>query len=147
MTVQCEVNKTIRGIGEGFVKDTAQEVFKILKIKNANISVAIVDDKEMKKLNKKYRGKNKTTDVLSFGERDLKDKFFGFGEKEYLGEIIISYPETKKQAKEDKDSIKNVFSKLLAHGILHLLGYEHEGGGKKAEDMFKLQKKILDKIK
>lgn len=72
------------------------------------ISLAFVSKEEIKKLNKKYRGKNKPTDVLSF---DLK-------EKNYLGEVVIC-PEVVKEKKED-------IIKIFIHGILHLCGYNHE---------------------
>lgn len=101
-------------------KSFAQVAKKVLSGENRGIetiSLAFVGKEEMKKLNKKYRGKGKPTDVLSF---ELK-------EKNYLGEIVIC-PEV---VKEKKEEIIEVF----VHGILHLLGYDHEKSKKEARMM------------
>lgn len=89
-----------------------------------NISVAFVNKAEMKKLNKKFRGKNKPTDVLSFGE---------------INEVVIC-PEV---VKENKEEILMVF----VHGVLHLCGYDHEKSEKEAELMEKKEKKYLSSTK
>jgi len=104
---------------------------KVLKGENKEtktLSLAFVNKEEIKKLNKKYRGKNKPTDVLAFGENPKSEirnpKIFG------LGEIVIC-PDMVKEKEED---IRLVF----IHGILHLLGYDHEKS--KAEEI-KMQSK------
>jgi len=89
------------------------------------ISVAFVDKAEIQKLNKKFRKKNKPTDVLSFE----------LSERGYLGEVVIC-PEV---VKEKKENIIEVF----VHGILHLCGYDHEKSKKDAEAMYKKQEKYL----
>lgn len=142
--IKCEVNIMARGTNDDFIKKNVKKIFKFLKIKNTAISIAVVGDKEMRGLNKKYRGKNKTTDILSFGERDTKD--FIKIKDAYLGELVISFPEIRRQAKKEKKTIKNLLKKNLIHGILHLLGYEHEKGEGQAEEMFELQEKILKNI-
>lgn len=91
------------------------------------ISLAFVNKSEIKKLNKKFRGKNKETDVLSFL----------LNEKNLLGEIVIC-PEV---AETEKEMVK-----ALIHGILHLLGYEHEKSKKEAELMEKQQQKYFIKV-
>ena len=95
------------------------------------ISLVLVDDAKMKELNKTYRQKNQTTDVLSFGE---------------LNEIFISLPQAERQAKEAKKSTIAELMKLLTHGIVHLAGYEHEKSAKEADRMFAVEKKILDNL-
>ncbi|MDD2758187.1 MAG: rRNA maturation RNase YbeY [Patescibacteria group bacterium] len=105
------------------------------KIKGA-VEIALVGDTEIKKLNHVWRGKNKPTDVLSFS--------WGEGEKisgDLLGQIIISFPRIKAQAKEYKVSVKEEFTRMLVHGLLHLAGYDHVKI-KEATKMFKLQEKI-----
>lgn len=87
------------------------------------ISVVFIDDDEMRKINKKWRQKDKTTDVLSFSL--AKD----------MGEILISCPQAKKQAKEYGISEKEEIKRLILHGTLHLMGYKHE-------QMKKIEKKI-----
>jgi len=77
------------------------------------ISIAFVNDKAMRGLNRKFRGKNKTTDVLTFPGEDAC-------------EIVISVDRAKRQAIEEKHSLATELRYLLLHGILHGLGYDHQ---------------------
>lgn len=90
------------------------EVFAwVYKIKNKELSLAFVNDAEIKKLNFTYRGINKATDVLSFA-----------GDGECLGEIIIDYDQVKRQAGDFKNSAEQELIFILTHGLLHLIGYD-----------------------
>lgn len=99
-------NLTKRRIDEKFLKKVATMVLrgkrKISKYPNINLSVALVGQEEIKKLNKQYRGKNKATDVLSF----RYDNNFG--------EVVICPEKTKE------------LPRVLVHGILHILGFTHK---------------------
>ena len=77
----------------------------------------------MKRLNSKFRGKNSTTDVLSF---PLAENF-----ERHLGDIVISLPQARKQAREFGSRLQEELLRLLIHGLLHLLGYDHEGVSKR----------------
>lgn len=117
-----------------------EKIARILKInKKLEISIAIVGEAVIKKLNKAHLGKNQVTDVLSFGEGDSKFKS-GDG---YLGEIIICYPQAARQAKRVKHSTNKELELLLIHGFLHLLGYDHEKP-KENKMMRELEQKIMD---
>jgi len=140
----CEISREKGRIKEESVEKWAKDIFKFLKIKDAGISIAIVDNEIIKKINKKYRNKNKPTDVLSFSERDSMN--FPKFAKNFLGEIIISWEKTVEEAKEDKETTEETFKKLLTHGILHLLGYDHEKNKLEEKKMLELQGKILKKI-
>lgn len=100
------------------------------------VEITVVTPKLIKKLNNDYRGKNSVTDVLSFSwrENDPKEKV--------LGQIYICYDRIVKQAKEYKISEKEEFVRMLAHGLLHLVGHDHlhEADSKK---MFSIQEKIV----
>ena len=86
------------------------------------ISVSIVDDSEIKKLNKKYRKKDYPTDVLSFNINERReDGSF------YLGDVIVNKDQAKRQAGEYGNSVEEEISELTAHGVLHLLGVHHDG--------------------
>lgn len=118
--------------------------------KNAEISLVFVGDARMRTLNKKYRGLNKTTDVLSFDYQDKKNpprpSFEKGGERRgILGEIVISVPRARKQAKEQSYPLKRELLALFLHGILHLAGYEDETekGYKKMMDK---QEKLLGSL-
>lgn len=99
----------------------------------------IVTDKEIQALNKKYRKKNKPTDVLSF---PASKEFFRHG---HLGEIIIGEGVMKAQAREHKHSQSLELHILVTHGFLHLLGFDHERGPKAAREMLKWEQKLLGK--
>jgi len=119
---------------------------KILRSKKINlnlkklkkyISLALVSKKEIKKLNKLYRNKDYVTDVLSFS----------LDTKEILGEVVICLDQAKKQAKEKKKSLKSELKLLTIHGILHLLGYNHEVSLKEKYKQEKKEKEILNLLK
>ena len=122
---------------------------KALKITaNTEVSVTIIDDLAIQKVNFEFRKINKPTDVLSFpnyNPNQLQTKLKT--EKEvYLGDILISYPKAKVQAKEYSHSLKREMAFLYVHGLLHLFGYDHKT--KQLENkMFKLQEQILDQAK
>ena len=97
------------------------------------VSLAFVSPAEMQKLNKKFRKKNKPTDVLSFLLND----------KDCFGEIVICPAVVKENSKKFKVSTKSEMLKVFVHGILHLCGYDHEKSQKKAEEMEKRQEKYL----
>jgi len=84
------------------------------------ISVIISNDKEIKKLNKKYRNEDIVTDVLSFNiDEETKDGY-------YLGDVIVNREQAERQAKDYENTIEEEISELVAHGVLHLLGVNHK---------------------
>ncbi len=90
----------------------------------------------MKKLNQHYRGKNKPTDILSFAPTEAHS----------LGELVFCSPIVKSQAKAHKLTIQHEYTYLLIHGILHLLGYDHETNDRAARRMYRLQDSIFEKL-
>ena len=115
-----------------------------------SINVIIVGQKKMQTLNREYRNKNYTTDVLSFPAIDWKySKLLKQMAKESdycLGDIVICKDVMIRQAKQFKLSIMEEYLHLLVHGFLHLLGYDHEISQKEAKIMEGLEKTILDEI-
>ncbi|MCX6720160.1 MAG: rRNA maturation RNase YbeY [Candidatus Staskawiczbacteria bacterium] len=101
-----------------------------------NISLAFVEKGEIKKLNKKFRNKNKPTDVLSFN----------LGERGYLGEIVICPEIVAGNAKKYGKTIKSEMIKVFVHGILHLLGYDHEKSKAEEVKMQEREEVYLSKI-
>ena len=99
-------------------------------------------DSEIKKLNKKFRNKNRTTDILSFpfySKKILKDKLKR-NKEIYLGDIIINLNKIKNR--HDKKKFKIEFNKLWIHGLAHLLGHDHKKN-KDFKSMQKIEKKFL----
>ncbi len=114
-----------------------------LNINNSIFDIIFIDDEEMHKLNKEYRGIDRTTDVLSFALNDNKHIDTVINS---LGDIFISIPKMKSQAIEYGHTEKRELSFLALHGLLHLLGYDHTLGKKEEEEMFGLQKEILNEL-
>lgn len=121
---------------------------KLLKGENRErekISLAFVGKEDIKKLNKKYRGRNKPTDVLSF---DFKSKIKNqkLSKELGLGEILICLDVVKENAQKYGNDFQQEMIKVFTHGILHLCGYDHEKTKKQAVEMEKIEKKYLSKI-
>ena len=114
---------------------------KVLKGENngrENLSIAFVGSEEIQKLNKKYRKKDKPTDVLSFEKvSDFKDE---------CSEIIICPKVVKENAADSKLSFKKELSKVLIHGVLHALGYDHEISPAEEARMFARQEHYMNKL-
>ena len=127
--------KCPRSLGE--IKRIVNETKKFEHKLNGEVEINVVGLKKMVFLNKKYRGKKGTTDVLSFVWPE--DKIV---KSEIQGEIFICYEQIIKQAKERKISLRREFAMILIHGLLHLAGYDHVAQ-KEEKIMFNLQEKIL----
>lgn len=106
------------------------------------IGCAFVTDPAMRRLNLSYRGKDKTTDVLSFeGDHQMGDE----GQRN-LGDIVISIAQAKRQAAEFHHPVQAEIARLMVHGIAHLIGYDHELGPRQAKTMFAYEKKVIDQL-
>lgn len=93
-----------------------------------DVSIAFVDDETMKDLNRRFRKKNKTTDVLTFPADDSYVEPVGRAQHRGrpLGDIVISLDQARRQAADEKHSLPTELRYLIVHGILHALGYDHE---------------------
>ena len=100
----------------------ATAVLSRLNCTDAELSILITDDREIHALNAEYRGKDKPTDVLSFALRENG----GVCGTEILGDLVISLPTARRQAREYGVTAQEELLRLLIHGTLHLLGYDHE---------------------
>lgn len=89
------------------------------------VSIAIVGNRKMRGLSKKYKGEDKTRDILSFSLTE-GDSAYLPQDVLRLGDIVISYPEVIKQASEDEMLVDDKIDQLLEHGLQHLLGINHE---------------------
>jgi len=132
-----------RKFGRQFFRALLQEAVEKINLQSGEIeiSVNLVGEGKIKALNKKYRNKNKVTDVLSFpldSNPALKGAIIN------LGDIFICLPFAKKQAKRENISIEEELSRLSIHGFLHLLGYDHERTEEDRWEMEKLEKKLIE---
>ena len=108
--------------------------------RGGEVSVLLVDDAEMRRLNRDYRGVDRTTDVLSFalneGEEPDPQPLF-------LGDIVVSVERARVQAQEAGVTLEAEMARLLVHGALHLLGYDHERSTEEAAEMQRREEEIL----
>lgn len=146
-----EVNNiTTDEIDEDFLIKIAEIVLKGEKQeKDANVSIAILGQGRMRKINKIYRKKNRVTDVLSFPNSKILKEKFKVGpiiKAEGLGETVICLREVKKNAKKLDSSLEKELARVLIHGILHLLGYDHEKTEAQAIKMREKEEYHLNKI-
>ncbi len=126
---------------KNLLTNIAQDVINSSGVVNdavqVTVSVAIVDESEIRKINKELRGKDEITDVISVGEySDNKDILVVDNEQVFLGEVVLCYNYIEESARLNKVSVDQEFFTVYSHGMLHLLGFEH------GEKMFKLQDDI-----
>jgi probable rRNA maturation factor len=143
MTDVLLTDKTDSGFDVEFLKKISLEVFAFAEaaFEDAEISVLITDDAEIRSLNAAYRQKDYATDVLSFpmAEYPLDDGGM-------LGDIVISIDTAKRQAQENEIELAREFAFLYIHGLLHLLGFDHETSEEDEKEMFDMQEEILRKL-
>ena len=132
--VQIKLKK--RKLPKSWIEEKAKRILEILGIENSELSVLITGDEEIRELNKTYRGKDRPTDVLSF---PMGDRIDG---KLILGDVVISLDTAQRQAKDLGHSLEDEVERLLAHGIIHLLGYDHELGGEEERKFRELEEKV-----
>ena len=95
----------------------------------------------MRSLNRRYRKKDRTTDVLSFSFSEGGGIPARTGA---LGDIVISVPVAERQAREDGETLRRSLDRLMVHGLLHLLGYDHERSSAEAQRMRTRERKLLE---
>ncbi len=139
-------NKTLQKVITDVVKATG----KLCKLpQTTETSILLVDNSYIQELNCAYRGYNKPTDVLSFAMNELSEDEPDY-EMEYdvnvLGDIVISMERAQEQCEEYGHSLERELGFLVAHGMLHLLGYDHETE-EEEKVMRNLQEKILQAVK
>jgi probable rRNA maturation factor len=92
----------------------------------SELSVVLADDAVVRRLNREYRATDAATDVLSFAQSEGEEFARPPGASDHLGDVIISVETAARQAAEHAISLQDELSHLLVHGVLHLLGYDHE---------------------
>ncbi|MGQ0505857.1 MAG: rRNA maturation RNase YbeY [Myxococcaceae bacterium] len=105
-----------------WLQRTARAFLRKLKLQGVELSLTVVDDAEIRALNREWRKKDKTTDVLSFPAGELP---LGVPGPKPLGDIVISFDTTRVNAKAFDRTVPDELRRYLAHGLLHLLGHDH----------------------
>ena len=109
-------------------------------LKGVEVSLYLTCDETIRVLNREYRGKDKATDVLSFPFDEQ------VGDYKLLGEIVISVDTAERQAREMGHSLEEEIKRLLVHGFVHLLGYDHEAGEEEEIAFKEKEEKLLSSL-
>ena len=131
-------NNYTRRFNKLSLKNAITFVLRKLKLSSKTIYITFISDYKMKKINNEYRQKNTSTDVLSFNYENSSNNV--------MGEILISMNYCKKNILKNKNSLSKEVIILSIHGILHLLGYDHDNL-ENEKIMFELQEKLYSEYK
>ena len=138
-------------VNDGWLRQTMQAVLSSEGIGYpVDLSLLVTDDVIVNELNRRYRGIDRTTDVLAFA---LQEDSGGIAFPavpdgiSHLGEVIISYPQAERQAEEQGHALRRELAILVIHGVLHLLGYDHERGAEEELEMKAREDKILTDLR
>lgn len=139
-------------LDKNWLKNIVLETLKAEDIVTAvEIGLVITDNKTVQELNKTYRDIDEPTDVLAFHmhhtSQETEPSFIAPPNGvHHLGEIVISYPQAVKQAQEQGHNVAQELALLIVHGVLHLLGYDHEQPDER-QHMKAREKSIMEKLK
>ena len=144
MKIEIVNHSKQRILSSQFLKKWLKEAGKELKKRKIpssqlrkKIVLAFLTENEMKKLNGRFRKKKKATDVLSFLENH----------PDQLGELALCPKYIKEKARKNSMGVREYSAYIILHGLLHLLGFEHEKSKKEARKMFQLQDQVFEKMK
>jgi probable rRNA maturation factor len=127
------------GIRRAVVRHDARRVLRALDETAADVTISLVDDAAIHRLNRTYRGKDTPTDVLAFAMREGPRVA---GDAAELGDVVISIDTARRQAARRRCPPAAEVRTLLIHGLLHLLGYDHERSGADARRMRRLERRL-----
>ena len=147
MPVVLQNRQRVVAIDRAWLRRTAEAVLSAARADGAELSLVLVSDRRMRVLNRRYRKKDRPTDVLAF---PLHEKWgqatFRSLSPFLLGDVVISVPTARRQAAELGHGLREELRRLLVHGVLHLLSYDHERGPRDAALMARKEKAILKMI-
>lgn len=126
------------------LEEVAAFLLECLGQRDTEISIALLSDARIRQLNRSYLGRDRPTDVLSFSQVEGEGAALV---PRCLGDVVIGAETAARQAEERGISLEEELDLLLAHGILHLLGYEHTRGRAEAATMERKQRQLLEKIR
>lgn len=138
--MQSRVRRTT--FDQARLERSARAILSNLGETSAELGILFVGDQRMRGLNRRYRGKDRTTDVLAFAMRDARTPHTSRRTPDMLGDVVISVPTACRQAMEAGRSLDEELAWLLVHGILHLCGYDHERSEREARRMHRRERMI-----
>ena len=124
------------------LKAKARRILRLLDLKDCELSVALVGDEEIRRLNGRYRARDEPTDVLAFPTEDPPPS----GPR-LIGDVVISVEKAARQARQRRRSLDDELEVLLVHGILHNLGYDHERSPEDERTMRAMERRLRRELK
>ena len=138
MKLRLEINnQENNSLSKKYFEDVILKTVEMSKVKlsgKMDISLAIVSEKEIKRINGIYRKKNEVTDVLSFSD------YFGNDKKDIFCELIVCFPYVSKSAKKDGITLEKEMAYVISHGVLHCIDFKH------SKKMYEIQDKICSSL-
>lgn len=121
------------------LRAAGRRLLHLVQEPHAELTVSLVDDFEIQRLNQQHRGIDRPTDVLAFAMREGPR---APGDESLLGDVVISVPTATRQAQRRRVEVGDELQALLTHGVLHLLGYDHERSAGEAQRMRRLERQL-----
>jgi probable rRNA maturation factor len=143
MEVVVQNRQKRRRVRTAEVRETAEKILSDLGCHGCELSILLVDDDEMTHLNLEYLARDHPTNVLAFPMREGEDTHL---HPDLLGDVIISTETAEREAHHRGVTLQEEMALLLVHGILHLLGYDHEGDPDEAATMEAKEQEILNRL-
>jgi probable rRNA maturation factor len=143
MDVAVQNRQKRHRVRTAIVRETAEKILSDLGCHECELSILLVDDDEMTHLNLEYLARNHPTNVLAFPMREGEN---GHLHPHLLGDVIISTETAEREARHRGVILQEEMALLLVHGILHLLGYDHEGDPDEAAAMEAKEQEILNRL-
>jgi len=122
------------------IRKAAQTILAYMALPDAELSILLVDDAQIQDLNRRYLNRNKPTNVLAFPMREGE---FSTLHPQLMGDLVISVETARRQSNRFRLNKMEMITFLMVHGILHLVGYEHERTRKEAREMTIKQKELF----
>lgn len=146
MAIYLRVRLTRHLVRQVRLVELAQRVLSAIGEGDSELSLEIIGDRRMQRLNREYRKRDRTTDVLAFPTREVIMPKGLTCQTSLLGDVVISLPTAIRQARAVGRSIDDELAILLVHGVLHLCGYDHERNVREAERMARRERAVLRRI-
>lgn len=143
MGILIDNRQALHKISPQQIRKTAQALLNALDNPDGELSILILDDPQIERLNKQYRGRQGPTNVLSF---PMQEGDFSGINPNLLGDVVISIETAAKEGEKLGMTIAERFKFLLIHGILHLFGYDHEKSEKEAVQMDQKSAELFKKV-
>ena len=151
MPVLLQNRQRAVAVDRAWLGRTAEAVLSAARAGSAELSLMLVSDRRMRALNRRYRNKDRPTDVLAFPLLDRGQIYFPRRKINLspilLGDVVISMSTAKRQAAALGHSLREEVARLLVHGVLHLLGYDHERSARDAAAMARKEQTVLRAIR